>query len=143
MSTTAEATREAAKPVPALNGLVPYLQLENATKAAAFYEKAFAAFNAFAQPLDEKGRTMHIHLHVNGGSLMLSDPFPEYGHVHKAPQGYTLTLIVDDVDAWFDRAVKEGCEVTMPPENMFWGDRFASVKDPFGVEWAMNGPAKA
>lgn len=142
MSMTAEATNEAAKPAPALNGLVPYLQLEDAGKAAAFYEKAFAAFRAYAYPPDEKGRTMHIHLHVNGSSLMLSDPFPDYGHPHVAAQGYTLALMVDDVDAWFDRAVKEGCEPVMPPSDMFWGDRYAAVKDPFGVEWAMNGPVR-
>lgn len=130
------------KPAPALNGLVPYLQLDGAEKAAAFYETAFAAFRAFAMPADEKGRTMHIHLHVNGSSLMLSDPYPDYGHPHRPAQGYTLTLMVEDVDAWYERAIAAGCAPVGPPADMFWGDRFATVKDPFGVEWAMNGPAK-
>jgi len=51
-------------------------------------------------------------------------------------------LPVQDVDAWYDRAVKAGCTGVMAPTDMFWGDRYAQLKDPFGVTWAINGPVK-
>ena len=121
-------------------GLTPYLQLSNATEAAAFYEKAFGATTVFAFPPDEQGRTMHVHLHLNGSSLMLSDAFPEQGHPHRTPQGYTLTLQVDDADAWAKRALAAGCAETLPVQDMFWGDRYGQLTDPYGVVWAVNQP---
>jgi uncharacterized glyoxalase superfamily protein PhnB len=126
-------------------GLCAYLEVDGALKAAAFYEKAFAAEQAFAVPPDEKGRTMHVHLYVNGSSLMLGDPYPDYGHPHEPAQGYTLQLILgaDEIDAWWKRAVEAGCKEETPLQQMFWGDRWGSLRDPFGVLWAMNAPAKA
>jgi len=124
-----------------LGGIVPYLELDGASKAAAFYEKAFAACEVFRYPTDEKGRTMHIHLHINGGSLMLSDPYPEHGYAHKPAQGYTLHLKVDDVDAWWQRAIAAGAEVVLPLQKMFWGDRYGQLRDPFGVLWSMGQPS--
>ena len=119
-------------------GVVAYLAVDGAARAAAFYEKAFAATIATQHPLDEKGRTMHIHLHINGSSLMLSDPFPEHGHPWVQPQAFNLTLQVDDIDAWWKRAMDAGAEAVMPPQEMFWGGRYAQLRDPFGVLWAMN-----
>jgi len=124
-------------------GAVPYVMVNGALKAAEFYQKAFAAQIAASMPPDDKGRTMHVHLYINGGSVMLSDPFPEHGHPAKEPAAFTITLPVADVDAWHQRAVGAGCASTMAPADMFWGDRYGQVKDPFGVEWAINGPIKA
>jgi uncharacterized glyoxalase superfamily protein PhnB len=123
-------------------GLVAYLTVDGATSAASFYEKAFAAEKANLIPVDDRGRTMHVHLYINGSSLMLSDAYPEHGHPLREQSGYSLTLMVQDVDAWFDRAVKAGCTGTTPPADMFWGDRYASLKDPFGVVWGINGPVR-
>ena len=125
-----------------LGGLTPYLQIDGAQKAADFYGKAFGAEQVFAVPPDEKGRTMHIHLYVNGSSLMISDFYPEHGHPAKTPQGFTMQLhLADaDVDRWWQRAVDAGCEVTTPLQLMFWGDRWGALRDPFGVEWALNAP---
>jgi uncharacterized glyoxalase superfamily protein PhnB len=83
---------------------------------------------------------MHIHLYVNGSSLMLSDAYPEYGHAHQDPQAFNLTLQVDDIDAWWQRAVAAGAQVVMPVQEMFWGARYGQLKDPFGVLWSMNQP---
>jgi len=124
-----------------LGGIVPYLEVDGASKVAAFYAKAFAAHEVFRYPADATGRTMHIHLHINGGSLMLSDPYPEHGHPHKPAQGYTLHLKVDDVDAWWQRAVAAGAEVMLPLQKMFWGDRYGQLRDPFGVLWSMGQPS--
>jgi uncharacterized glyoxalase superfamily protein PhnB len=123
-------------------GIVAYLCLDGAIKAADFYKKAFAAVEAFAQPPDEKGRTMHVHLHINDASLMLSDGFPEHGHPCVPVAGFSLMLPVQDVDGWWRRAVDAGCTALMEPQDMFWGDRYGQCKDPFGVTWAFAGPKK-
>src|SRR5580704_15183184 len=87
-------------------GVVPYLTVDGATKAAEFYKKAFAAEVAAIQPPDEKGRTMHAHLYINGSSVMLSDAYPEHGHPLTAPASFNLTLQVGDTDSWFNRAIE-------------------------------------
>jgi uncharacterized glyoxalase superfamily protein PhnB len=123
-------------------GLVTYLTVDGAVKAAEFYKKAFGAETAVVYPPDEKGRTIHVHLYINGSSLMMGDAYPEQGHPLREPASFSLTLMVQDVDAWYERAIKAGCTATMPPADMFWGDRYGALKDPFGVSWAMNGPVK-
>ena len=123
-------------------GVVAYLSLDGAIKAGELYKKAFAAEQVHLHSPDEKGRTMHLHLHINGSSLMLSDAFPEHGHSLEKPGAFSLMLPVADVDAWWQRAVDAGCTGNMKPENMFWGDRYAQCKDPFGVTWAFVGPKK-
>jgi PhnB protein len=119
-------------------GLTAYLQVDGAAKASDFYQRAFGATEAVRHPLDEKGRTMHVHLYVNGSSLMLGDAYPEYGHPLQAPQAFNLTLQVDDIDAWWSRAVAAGATVVMPVQEMFWGARYGQLRDPFGVLWSMN-----
>jgi len=119
-------------------GLTAYLQVDGAAKASDFYQRAFGATEAARHPLDEKGRTMHVHLYVNGSSLMLGDAYPEYGHPLQAPQAFNLTLQVDDIDAWWSRAVAAGATVVMPVQEMFWGARYGQLRDPFGVLWSMN-----
>ena len=127
---------------PVKGGLTPYLSLDGALKAAEFYRQAFAAEIAASHPPDEKGRTMHVHLYINGSSLMLSDAFPEHGHPLQTPAAFNLTLQVGNVDEWYNRAVAAGCTAVMPPQDMFWGDRYGQLKDPFGVLWAVNGPIR-
>jgi uncharacterized glyoxalase superfamily protein PhnB len=133
--TTAEAVPSQAK---TRGGATAYLQIDGAAKAADFYKRAFGAELAAMHPLDDKGRTMHVHLYVNGTTVMLSDFYPEHGAPKVAPAGFTMTLHVDDIDAWYKRAVEAGATVGQPVTEMFWGDRYGSVKDPFGVTWAMN-----
>lgn len=121
-------------------GVIAYLQVHGATRAAEFYARAFGAREVARAPLDEQGRTMHLHLSINGGSLMLSDDFPEHGHRLEAPAGFTLTLNVEDTAAWWERASNaDGMIVEVPLEKMFWGDRYGQVRDPFGFRWAING----
>lgn len=125
---------------PVKGGAIVYLAVDGAVKAAEFYQKAFAGELAFLWPPDEKGRTMHAHLYINGSSVMLGDFYPEHGHPPVAPAAFNVTLAVNDTDAWYERAVAAGCTPKMPVENMFWGDRYGQVVDPFGVTWAINGP---
>ena len=129
--------------IPTKGGVIAYLCVEGAQKASEFYQKAFAATQAHIYPPDEQGRTMHVHLYINDASVMLSDPYPEHGCGYEPAKGFSLMFPVADVDAWHDRAVKAGCTSLMPPTDMFWGDRYAQAKDPFGVTWAFVGPKKS
>jgi PhnB protein len=127
---------------PVKGGAVVYLAVDGAVKAAEFYQKAFAGELARLLPPDDKGRTMHAHLYINGSSVMLGDFYPEHGHPVVSPAAFNIMLKVDDADAWYDRAISAGCTSKMPVANMFWGDRYGQVQDPFGVLWAFNGPLK-
>lgn len=121
------------------SGVAPYLVVRDADAAAKFYERAFGAVEAFRVPADPKGRHMHIHLYINGASVMLCDHFEEHaGHELRPPHGFTLHLQVADIDAWWKRALDAGVEVGMPLQVMFWGDRYGDVTDPFGVRWSMG-----
>lgn len=122
--------------------LLPYLSVDGAVKAAEFYVKAFGAEIAAMYPPDEQGRTMHVHLYLQGGSLMLADFYPEQGHGFEAPAAFNLTLQVSDIAKAYQRAVDAGATPIMPPQEMFWGDTYGQLKDPFGVMWSMNQPAK-
>ena len=127
---------------PVKGGVIAYLQVDGAMKAAGFYQQAFGAELAAAHPVDAQGRTMHVHLYINGSSVMLSDFYPEYGGPVEKPQAFVMTLQVDDIDAWWQRAAGAGATVVMPVDKMFWGDRYGQLRDPFGVLWAMNQPGE-
>jgi PhnB protein len=129
-------------PAAVKGGVIAYLCLEGAIKAGEFYQKALAAETVHQHPADDTGRTMHVHLYINDASVMISDPYPEHGCPFVAPAGFGLNLPVKDVDAWWQRAVDAGCAATMPPADMFWGDRYAQARDPFGVTWSFVGPKK-
>lgn len=141
-STTPSVQPAPGKPAnpPVLGGVTPYLTVDGATRAAEFYQRAFGAEEVARVPVDEQGRTMHIHLYIHGGSLMLADPYPEHGHPWKPPQGFVLHLQVDDPEAWWRRAVNAGMEIVLPLQVMFWGDRYGQLRDPFGVMWSIGGP---
>ena len=126
----------------AKGGVIAYVCLEGAIKAGELYKKAFGAEQVHLHTPDAKGRTMHLHLYINGFSVMLSDPFPEHGHGFVTPAGFSLMLPVKDVDAAWQRAVDAGMAGNMAPADMFWGDRYAQAKDAFGVQWAFVGPQK-
>ena len=129
---------ESHAPVAVKGGVVPYLLVDGAAKAAEFYKRAFGAEIAAMLPPDDQGRTCHLHLYINGSSLMFGDPMPEQGCPLVPPQGFNLMLMVDDIESAFKRAVEAGAEVVMPVAKMFWGDTYAQVRDPFGITWAMN-----
>ena len=126
-------------------GLTPHIAIRDrrAAEAIDFYTKAFGAAEVARVPADDGVRLMHAHLHINGASLMMHDEFPEYvSEPSGKPEGVTLHLHVDDTDAWYDRAIAAGAASVMAPENMFWGDRYAQVRDPFGHLWSIGHPLK-
>ncbi len=128
-----------------LAGVTPHLTIgeKRAKEAIDFYKAAFGAEQVMEPHMAEDGeRIMHAHLHINGGSVMLNDDFPEYGEAAGKPAAVTLHLHVDDADAWFSRALKAGATETMPLADQFWGDRYGQVTDPFGHRWSIGAPVK-
>lgn len=86
------------------------------------------------------GSLMHAALRLGDAVFYLGEAAPEYGCPSPADlggSGVTLNLPVPDCDAAFRRALDAGCTAQMPPEDMFWGDRYAVVVDPFGHRWSM------
>ena len=144
MAASAFAEPKTPAALPAVRGgVAPYLMIDGAAKAADFYKRALGAEEAYRYPVDDKGRTMHIHLYINGGSVMLSDFYPEHGFSPEKPQAFNLGLSIKDVDAWWKRIVDAGGTIVMPLEKQFWGDRYGQVRDPFGITWALFTPASA
>ena len=121
-------------------GPIPYLRSEKAAEQIEFYKTAFGAIEHDRRPTPD-GRLMHSHIEINGGSLMMSDSFPEHGYPFEGFKGVMLTLMVEDGQTWWDRAVAAGCTAQMAFETQFWGDRYGQLTDPFGVSWAINEPA--
>jgi PhnB protein len=145
MSTTATARQAApSREDPAfVGGVTPYINVGDASAAAAFYARAFGAEEINRVPAQDGKRLIHCHLRINGGPLMLNDAFPEFGHPLKTPQSFMLHLQVDDVETWWNRAVAAGMEIVLPLDVQFWGERYGQLRDPFGITWSIGGPADA
>lgn len=126
-----------------MQGVIPYLAMEDARAAVAFYQKAFGArLDGQMAVMPGSEKVANAGLEINGGMLMLSDHFPEMGHPPAAGGlGYTLQLVILDGDHWWNRAVEAGCEVVVPFTKQFWGDRYGRLRDPFGIEWGFNEPS--
>ncbi len=120
--------------------ITPYLVIKGASDAIEFYKKAFGA-QELTRSLDERsGRVMNAKLRIGDSMFMLNDEFPEHGCTGPAPDSpsaVTIHLYVEDVDAVFNRAVEAGAEVKMPVSDVFWGDRYGQLKDPFGHSWSI------
>ena len=128
------------KPVPdGYTTATPYLTIRNATKAIDFYQQAFGAQEIFRMPAPD-GKIMHAEILIGNSRLMLAD---ESANTEtKAPQtlnGSTtgIFLYLPDVDASFKQALKAGAKETMALQDMFWGDRFGKLTDPFGHKWML------
>ncbi|MRW89390.1 VOC family protein [Duganella sp. FT80W] len=128
------------QPIPEdMHTVTPHLVCEGAAAAIEFYKKAFNAVELMRLP-GPNGRVMHAGIKIGDSTIMLADDFPEYGGLGpKALKGspVTLHLYVLDTDAAFQQAVDAGASVRMPPADMFWGDRYAQVTDPFGHHWSI------
>lgn len=110
------------------------LSIEGAAAAIAFYEKAFGA-EVVDKAIDPSGKKVwHCSMRLGTSMLMVNDTFPEMG---AGQSQSSMWLYVQDCDAAFKRAVDAGATVGMPPADMFWGDRMAQVKDPFGQKWTL------
>jgi uncharacterized glyoxalase superfamily protein PhnB len=120
--------------------ITPFMTVRDAARAIEFYKQAFGAKERGVMKGPE-GKVMHAELVIGDSIIMLADEFPEFGSL--SPQstggsGTGLHIYIEDVDSAFDRAVKAGATVEMPVADMFWGDRYGKLRDPFGHKWSIG-----
>jgi len=125
--------------LPKLNTITPHIVCANAAAAIDFYKTAFGAEEVMRLEAPD-GTFMHGSLRIGNGYVMLAEENPKWGSLGpKTLNGtpVTIHLSIDDVDGVFNRAVAAGAEIKMSPADMFWGDRYGVVKDPFGHTWSI------
>jgi len=128
------------KPIPeGYHTISPNLVVHDADRAIDFYKRAFGAQEVFRMNFPN-GKVVHAELKIGDSMLMLGDEMP--GGKCRAPQSLggspvNIFLYVEDVDRVFKQAVDAGAKVDMPVADMFWGDRFGSLVDPFGHSWSL------
>ena len=118
----------------------PYLVIRGAERALDFYKKAFGAVERSRMP-GPGGLLMHAEMTIGNSIIMMCDEMPQMQRwlSPDSLKGTTAAvhLYVEDIDALVNRAVAAGAKISMPPMDMFWGDRFAKLTDPFGHEWTV------
>ncbi|HEY7307273.1 MAG TPA: VOC family protein [Bryobacteraceae bacterium] len=122
---------------PGYHTVTPYLVLSNAGSAIDFYKQAFGA-KELARMATPDGKIGHAELKIGDSVIMLSDEMMG----NRSPQSLggspvSIFLYVDNVDSVFNQAIKAGAKGDMPPADMFWGDRYAKLTDPFGHLWGI------
>ena len=130
---------------PGMHELSPHLVCDGASDAIDFYVRAFGAEELIRIPGDD-GRLIHAAVSINGSSVLLVDENRDYGLRGPKTLGgspVTIHLVVPDADATFDRAVAAGAIAHMPVAEMFWGDRYGVLEDPFGHLWSVATPQRA
>jgi PhnB protein len=132
--------KTAVKAIPdGMHTVTPHLVCAGAAEAIAFYKKAFGAVEVARMPGPDGG-IMHAHIKIGDSSIYLIDENPHYGTLGpKALKGspVTIHLSVEDCDAWAARAIAAGAVATTPVTDMFWGDRYGILHDPFGHSWSV------
>ncbi len=122
------------------NTLTPHLVVKGASQAIDFYKKAFGAEEMKRMPGPNGKSIIHAELKIGNSRLMLVDEFPEMNARGPETIGgtpVTIHMFVEDADAVFNRALDAGAQVRMPLADMFWGDRYGVVADPFGHLWSI------
>lgn len=126
------------KPIPeGYHSLTPYLSVDDAAQAIEFYKRAFGATERARMPGPD-GKIAHAELEIGDSVIMLADAFPQSPYTPPKQLGGTaggVLLYVEDVDSVVQDAIDAGAKVTMPVDDMFWGDRYGTVTDPFGHAW--------
>jgi len=122
-----------------MHSVTPHLICAGAANAIEFYKKAFGAVETGRMP-GADGKLMHAAIRIGDSCVMLVDENAQWGMLGpKALKGspVAIHLYVEDADAFVARAVKAGAKVTMPLDDMFWGDRYGKLEDPFGHQWSV------
>jgi uncharacterized glyoxalase superfamily protein PhnB len=122
-----------------MHSITPHLVCNGAAEAIEFYKKAFGAEELGRMPMPD-GKLGHAMLRIGDSMIMLADEFPDCNSVGpKTLKGspVTIHLYVENADAQFDRAIGAGAKVKMQIADMFWGDRYGVLEDPFGHHWSI------
>jgi PhnB protein len=130
---------KATSPIPkGFHTITPSLTCRGAAKAIDFYKKAFGAQELMRMPSPD-GKVSHAEIKIGDSVVFISDEFPGMTAAPSptATPSYSLIVYVDDVDSVFNRVVSAGAKVDMPMQDMFWGDRYGKVTDPFGHQWGL------
>jgi PhnB protein len=128
------------KPVPdGYHTVTPYLVCHDAKRALDFYTRAFGAEETLRMPAPD-GTLMHAEMRIGDSSIMLADEHPQMGF--RSPRAYggtpvRIMLYVPNVDALASQAERAGARVLRPVEDQFYGDRAATLADPFGHVWTI------
>jgi len=129
-----------AKAIPeGFHTVTPHVTIKDASKAIEFYKKAFGAEEILRMPAPD-GSIMHAEIRIGDSPIMINEEMPQYdckGPLTLGGSPIAIHLYVNDADAAFKRATDAGATVAMPLEDMFWGDRYGKVKDPFGHTWTI------
>ena len=129
-----------AKPIPDGYAVVtPYLCVDGAEAAIAFYGEVFGATEQMRLPAPD-GKIGHAELQIGDSVVMLSDEFPEMGARGPRAVGgtpVTLSVYVEGVDGVFERALRAGATALRPVADQFYGDRSGTLEDPFGHRWSV------
>ena len=127
-------------PIPeGMHSLTPYIVCRDANAAMDFYVRAFGAVDSGRLPGPD-GKLMHGMMQIGDSWLMLVDENPEWRMNSPLALGgtpVTLHLYVTDADAALAQVVEAGATLTMPAADIFWGDRYGQVRDPFGHMWSI------
>jgi PhnB protein len=129
-----------AKSIPdGFHSVTPYLTVNDAAKAIDFYKRAFDATEV-SRMQGPPGKIAHAELRIGDSVIMLADEMP--GNECRSPQSLggttaNLFMYVKDVDAAYKKATDAGAKATQPPADMFWGDRYGKLADPFGHAWSL------
>ena len=128
------------KPIPdGMHTVTPHLICAGAADAIEFYKKAFNAVE-IGRLAGPQGKLLHGAIRIGDSTVMLVDEFPDWGALGpKSLKGSPVTthLYVEDVDVFVARATAAGARITMPLQDMFWGDRYCKLEDPFGHQWSV------
>jgi PhnB protein len=128
------------RPIPeGYHTVTPYLTVNDGVKAIEFYKNAFGAKEIMRMP-GPPGKIGHAELRIGDSVIMLADELPQMGSRSPQSLGGTTVgvfLYVPNVDAAFEQAVSAGATAQMQPTDMFWGDRYGKLVDPFGHTWSM------
>jgi len=122
-----------------MHSVTPHLVCAGAAEAIEFYKRAFNAVETGRLP-GPGGKLVHAQIRIGDSAVMLVDEMPEHGALGPKTlksTPVTLHLYVEDADAFFERALAAGATVRMPLTDMFWGDRYGQLEDPFGHRWAV------
>lgn len=126
-------------PIPSgYHSVTPYLIVDDAAAAIAFYREAFGAAEVLRLPMGDK--IGHAEVKIGDSHVMLSDEWPDMDMVGPAKRGGTsvsLALYVTDVDLAFARALRAGARQERAVEDQFYGDRMGTLVDPFGHRWSL------
>jgi PhnB protein len=138
-SNAEESSANKVNPIPpGMHTVTPFLICRGAAEAIEFYQKAFGAVELSRFVGSPHGKILHAR--IGDSVIMLNDEMPDwenYGPQHFNGSPVHIHLYVQNAEASFEQALRAGATAVMPLADMFWGDRYGKLLDPFGHRWSI------